>query len=269
MPRSNEAREANHLTTLAERVRATPKNAAGENDNSSGEGKEGFLGNGMEAMLGKMLKDPAMREILRGQQKATINMMYSGLFKELNLSSEEKERLTGILVDSQMKNVENAQGIFGEKKEGAVEDASNLFVETKKQTDAELTALLGDERFAQYEDYQKNIGERMQLDQLKSKMAAENLPLQDEQMAQLLQVMKEEKAAVPPVIPTDNTQVPKKELFTARESRQADGVDGGIQPPRARPRRTNPFAGAIEASNLEQNVSRKAAPEISLSELGT
>jgi hypothetical protein len=114
-----------------------------------------------------------------------------------------------------MKNVENAQGIFGEKKEGAAEDASKLFVEAKKQTDAELAALLGDERFAQYEDYQKNIGERMQLDQLKTKMAAENLPLQDDQMAQLLQVMKEEKTAVPPVIPTDNTQVPKKELFTA------------------------------------------------------
>jgi len=46
-------------------------------------------------------------------------------------------------------------------------------------------------------------------------MAAENLPLQDDQMAQLLQVMKEEKAAVPPVIPTDHMQVPKKELFTA------------------------------------------------------
>ena len=215
MPRPNEAREANQLTTLAERVRAARKNAAGDNDNSSGEGKEGFLGNGMEAMLGKMLKDPAMREMLRGQQKATINMMYSGLFKELNLSSEEKEKVTGILVDSQMKNVENAQGIFGEKKEGAAEDTSKLFVEAKKQTDAELTALLGDERFAQYEDYQKNIGERMQLDQLKTKMAAEHLPLQDDQMAQLLQVMKEEKAAVPPVMPTDNTQVPKKELFTA------------------------------------------------------
>jgi len=165
MPRMNEAREANPLTTLAERVRAARKNPAGENDNSSGEGKAGFLGNGMEGMLGKMMKDPAMREMLRGQQKATINTMYSGLFKELNLSSEEKEKLTGMLVDSQMKNVENAQGMFGEK-EGAAEDASKLFVEAKKQTDAELAALLGDERFAQYEDYQKNIGERTQLDQL-------------------------------------------------------------------------------------------------------
>jgi len=141
--------------------------------------------------------------------------MYSGLFKELNLSSEEKEKVTGILVDAQMKNVENAQGIFGEKKDGASEDTAKLYVEAKKQTDAQLTALLGEERFAQYEDYQKNIGERMQIDQLKTKMAAENLPLQDEQMARLLQVMKEEKAAVPPVIPTDNTQVPNKELFTA------------------------------------------------------
>ena len=145
-------------------------------------------------MLGKMMKDPAMREMLRGQQKATVNMMYSGLFKELNLSSEEKEKLTGILVDAQMKNVENAQGIFGEKKEGA-QRTPRSFSLRQRSRPSDLTALLGEERFAQYEDYQKNMGERMQLDQLKTKMAAENLPLQDEQMAQLLQVMKEEKAA--------------------------------------------------------------------------
>jgi hypothetical protein len=75
---TNQARQANGFTTLAERVRAARKNADGENNASPSEGKEGFLGNGMEAMLGKMMKDPAMREMLRGQQKATINMMYSG-----------------------------------------------------------------------------------------------------------------------------------------------------------------------------------------------
>ena len=215
MLRTNEARQASNLTTMAERVRAAQKSAGGENGSSSGEGKGGIFGKGMGEMLGKMMKDPAMREMVREQQKAAINMMYSGLFKELNLSPEEKEKLKGILVDAQMKNVENAQGIFGEKKEGAAEDTQKQFADAKLQTETELRTLLGDERFAQYEDYQKNIGERMQLDQLKTKMAAENLPLEDQQMAALLQVMKEEKAAVPPVIPTDNTQIPRRELFTA------------------------------------------------------
>ena len=208
--RSNETRQASNLNTLAERLRS---NQSGDT-NAADEGSEGIFGKGMGEMLGKMMKDPAMREMVREQQKATINMMYSGLFKELKLSPEEKEKFKTLLSDAQMKNIENAQGIFGDKKEGAMEDTQKLVNETKKQTDAEIKALLGDERFAQYDDYQKNIGERMQLDQLKSKLEAENLPLQEPQMAQLLQIMKEEKSAVPPVIPTDNTQFPKKELFT-------------------------------------------------------
>ena len=55
----------------------------------------------------------------------------------------------------------------------------------------------------------------MQLDQFKTRLEAENLPLQDQQMAQMIQIMKDEKTALPPIIPTDNTEFPKKELMTA------------------------------------------------------
>jgi hypothetical protein len=37
-------------------------------------------------------------------------------------------------------------------------------------------------------------------------MAAVNMPLEDRQMAELFQVMKEEKAASPPILPMDSTQ---------------------------------------------------------------
>lgn len=213
--RTNEEWQASKLAAMAERVQAMQKVAGGAPAGSSVEGKEGIFGKGMGEMLGKMMKDPAMREMVRGQQKAAINMMYSGLLKELNLSPEEREKLTGILTEAQMKNVEAAQGLFGQQQEGAGEDIQKQFLDSRKQTDAELKALLGDDRFAQYEDYQKNLGERMQLNQLSTHLEAQNLPLQAQQTAQLLEAMKEEKAAVPPVIPSDATQVPKKELFTA------------------------------------------------------
>jgi hypothetical protein len=206
--RTNEAQKASDLAALAQRMQSLQK-GGGE-----GEGKDGLLSKGMGEMLGKMMKDPAMREMMREQQKAMINMMYSGLFKDLKLSPEEKDKLKELLTDAQMKNVEAAQGLFGGK-EGATEDTTKQVADSKKQTDAEIKALLGDERFAQYEDYQKNVGERMQLDQFKNQLAAENLPLRDDQTAQLMQIMKEEKAAFPPAIPTDQTQMPKKDTFTA------------------------------------------------------
>ena len=209
--RSNEVRQSSNVALWSEQMRAA-RQTAGTN---AGAGNEGLFGKDMGQMLGKMMKDPAMREMMREQQKAAINMMYAGLFKDLNLSPEEKDKFKALLTDAQMRNIENAQGLFGDKKEGSLEDAQKLAADAKHQTDTELKALLGDQRFALYEDYQKNLGERMQLDQFKTRLAAEKLPLQDQQTAQLLQIMKEEKAAVPPVIPTDNTQLPNKELMTA------------------------------------------------------
>jgi len=209
--RSNEVRHSSNINLWSDQMRAAGQTAG----TNGGAGSDGVFGKGMGEMLGKMMKDPAMREMMREQQKVAINMMYAGLFKDLNLSPEEKDKFKALLTDAQMRNIENAQGLFGDKKEGALEDTQKLAADAKNQTDADLKALLGDERFALYEDYQKNLGERMQLDQFKSRLAAENLPLQDEQTAHLLQIMKEEKAAVPPVIPTDNTQFPTKELMTA------------------------------------------------------
>ena len=207
--RSNEVQQTSNLTAWAQQMRAARQNGTNA---ESGEG--GLFGREMGDMLGKMMKDPAMREMMREQQKAAVNLMYGGLFKEMKLSPEEKERLKEILTDSQMKSVENAGGLFGDGKESALADVQKLTAEAKKQTESEIRAVLGDERFAQYEDYQKNIGDRMQLDQFKTRLASENLALQDPQAAQLLQIMKEQKAAVPPIIPQDNTEFPRKELLT-------------------------------------------------------
>jgi hypothetical protein len=207
--RTNESALRNNATALAERIKAT-----GEGKSDEG----GVLGKGMGDMLGKMMKDPAMREMMREQQKAMINMMYAGLFKDLNLSPEEKDKLKELLTESQMRNMEVAQGMFGGEQDEATAAATKKSVEdAKKQTEADVKALLGDERFAQYQDYQKNMGERMQLDQFKNQLAADNVPLRDEQSAQLMQIMKEEKAARPPVIPTDQTQMPDKDTFTAEK----------------------------------------------------
>jgi hypothetical protein len=205
--RTNEAQKASDLAALSQRMQSLQTN-------TNGEEKSGLFGKGMGEMLGKMMKDPAMREMMRGQQKAMINMMYSGLFKDLNLSPEETDKLKELLTDAQMSNVEAAQGLFGGK-EGATEDSTKLVADAKKQTDAEIKAMLGDEKFTQYEEYKKNMGERMQLDQLRNQLAGENLPLRDDQSAQLMQIMKEEKANRPAPISADQSQTPTKETFTA------------------------------------------------------
>lgn len=207
--RTNEAVQRSNLTALAQRLQTAPAGGGGEGD---------ALGQGMGEMIGKMMKDPAMREMMREQQKAVINMMYGGLYKELNLSPEEKDRLKELLTDAQLGNMDAAQGLLGGTADAATKAAATKAIEdAKKQTDAGIKALLGEGRFAQYEEYQKSVGERMQIDQFKSQIAADGPPLRDDQSAQLLQIMKEEKLALPPVIPTDQNQIPDQDSFTAEK----------------------------------------------------
>src|SRR5829696_3006878 len=89
--RASESTQSSNLTKMAERIRAS----SSKNGGGAGEG-EGAFGKGMGDMIGKMMKDPAMREMMREQQKAMINMMYSGLFKELNLSPEDKDQFKAL-----------------------------------------------------------------------------------------------------------------------------------------------------------------------------
>lgn len=208
--RTNETALRSNATALAERIKA----AGGAGAEGEGEGKGAVWGE----MIGKMMKDPAMREMIREQQKAMVNMMYGGLYKEMNLSPEEKDKLKELLTESQMGKVAAAQGLFGGAQDEATTAAAKKAVEeAKKQTDADIKALLGDARFAQYEDYQKNVGDRMQLDQFKNQLAADNAPLRDEQGAQLLQIMKEEKAALPPAISSEQSEMPDKDTFTPKK----------------------------------------------------
>jgi hypothetical protein len=209
--RDKDAKQSSNLTALAQSLQKA--GVAGTN----GESKGGLFGKDMGNMLQTMMKDPAMRDMIKSQQKVMISQMYGGLFKDLNLTPDAKEKLSAILADSQMRNVEAAQGMFG-KDAGAdaAKDLQKLTEDAKQQTDSDVRALLGDDGFAKYQDYQKTMGERMQLDQLKTNFEAANIPLQGTQSAQLLQIMQEEKASFPPVIPTDNSQVTKnlQELMT-------------------------------------------------------
>lgn len=206
--RTNESALRSNANALAERIKT-----AGAAD-AEGDGKGAVWGD----MIGKMMKDPAMREMMREQQKAMVNMMYGGLFKELNLSPEEKDKFKELLTESQMGKVAAAQGVLGGTQDEATTAAAKKAVaDAKKQADADIKALLGEQRYAQYEDYQKNVGERMQLDQLKNQLAGENVPLRDEQNAQLLKIMKEEKLALPPAISTEQSEMPDKDTFTAKK----------------------------------------------------
>jgi hypothetical protein len=179
----------------AQRATNGPPGSASAATAQGGSEDAGLLGKDMGKMLSKMMSDPAMKEMMRPQQKAMISTMYGSLFKELNLTAEERLKLSELLLDQQMKTTEASMGLFDE---GGLAAVSQSVSAQQKESEEQIKGFLGEERFAQYQEYQKTIGERMQLDQLRQQMDGSGTPVQDEQLKQLLALMKEERERTPP-----------------------------------------------------------------------
>ncbi len=195
--RNSEARQASNVAALVKQIKTS-------GTNSPDDGTSGALGGGqgMGEMFEKMMSDPAMKEMIRSQQKTMMKSMYGSLFKELNLPAEQQKKLTELLLDAQMSSVENMGDLF--KSEGdARTNAINAVAEKQKATQEQIKALLGDEKYAQYEDYQKTLGDRMVLNQFQQQSAGTETELRDDQMQRLVALIKEERARTPPIFDED------------------------------------------------------------------
>ena len=188
--RAAEAQRASNATARTAAAGATP---------AESEAESGF-GKNMGKALSKMMSDPAMKEMMRSQQKTMIDTMYGTLFKEMNLTPEERQKFSELLLDQQAKTMEAGMGIF---EEGGLTNVTQSVQARQKESEEQLKALLGEERFTQYQEYQKTVGDRMQLDQLRRQMDTAGAPVQDEQLQQLLALTKEERERVPAPFPQD------------------------------------------------------------------
>jgi hypothetical protein len=154
---------------------------------------------GMAALMRKMMADPAMKEMMRSQQRTVMAKMYAPLFKELNLPPEQRDKFMGLLLDNAMGSVVQAGDLLqGQSAERT--DALNAIQERQKEMNQGMKGLLGAENFARYEQYQKTLAERSQLNSFREELAEGPSPLQDSQAAQLMSILAEEKARVPSVL---------------------------------------------------------------------
>ena len=197
--RSAEAKQASNVTALTRQLKAGTTNAAGSAEGEAGAGMV------MGVDFTRMMKDPAMKEMIRNQSKTMMKTMYGPLFKELNLPADQQKKLTDLLIDAQMSGVENAGDMFGGEA-GAKTNAFNAVAEAQKKMGEDIKSLLGEEKYAQYEEYQKSLSDRMVLNQFQQQTAGTDTALRDEQLKQLVQVMKEEREKAPPVISEDSSK---------------------------------------------------------------
>jgi hypothetical protein len=149
----------------------------------------------MGGFVAEMMEDPEMRKFIRDQQRQMMDPLYQPLFKQLGLTAEEAGVFKDYLVDTQMKGAEKATALFGGS---ATDRAKAVAAMTAEQEESKqvIREFLGEEGYAQYEDYQQTLAERAQLNQFRVQNAGSEHPLTDEQMEWLLVLMKEEKQSL-------------------------------------------------------------------------
>jgi len=148
--------------------------------------------------LTKRLLDPEARKNLREQKEAFLDTAYAPLFKTMNLSPEETGKLKNMLLDQEIKSAEQMLALA--KPGQDLEAQTNVLkeiVQDQSVFDLKLKAVLGDARYAEYQDYNQTIGQRVALDQFSQQLAGAQTSLSDEQGRQLLQIMADEQRGMP------------------------------------------------------------------------
>jgi len=145
-----------------------------------------------------MFKDPAMKEMIKSQQKAVMGPMiakqYAALFQQLGLTPEQSATLKDLLQQKMLAGADAGISMM----DGSLDAAqrAELAKDVKKQTDetdAQIKEFLGDENYKAFQDYEKTTADRMVVGQFSDQLADGAMALSPDQQQQLIQVMSEER----------------------------------------------------------------------------
>jgi len=146
--------------------------------------------------LAEMFTNPEMRKSVKAQQLMGVRTMYGDLFKKLGLSPEDNEQLADIIAERQMDISTAAMGAMASG-DRPTEKGTARIGETQKRYDEQLKAILGEEKYATLQNYEKTIGERFMLQQYEGAFSAVGTPLASSDREALLSIMEEERLRTP------------------------------------------------------------------------
>lgn len=140
----------------------------------------------------KLMEDPEYREAMRAQQRIMLLERYPDLAAVLHLQPDQKERLLDLLADQQMRGMSNGPPFRADGTpfdENQMREFQERIQAQQRDSQAELTALLGSGGMQQWSEYQNSLGARMQVRQLRSTLEAVGEPLREDQAQSLITAM--------------------------------------------------------------------------------
>jgi len=167
--------------------------------------------NGFSGMLKKMMADPEMKKAMAQQQMSFMRQYYNDFIKQAGLTPQEADKLFEILSKKQEAAMEAGSKVIQDGVKGAT---------PPKDYQDELKALLGDQRAAQFTNYEKTLPDRITLGQINQQLSSSGTQLNDAQTNSLLQIYSEERANSPapsfkpdPANPTNFSDAEMEQYF--------------------------------------------------------
>jgi hypothetical protein len=167
--------------------------------------------------FGPRMESPAARNFMRTRLKSSLKRTYEDVGPALGLSQEKANQLLDLLADQQSRN-------FGRPpptEDGQpVQDLQKYYRDQQVKNNAEITALIGQDKVDEWADYQKSLPDRAQLDQVREQLDTAGVPMTDSQRTELLTALSEERERLPR--PTYTAGVPPEEMASQYKQWQSD-----------------------------------------------
>jgi hypothetical protein len=139
----------------------------------------------------RLLQNPAYLEARRTQRKLQMTSQYVDLASALQVPQETANRLIDLLVDREQRLLAEdrmSSADLAERESGRAE-----VEETRRQHDAELSALLGETGRTKWQAYQESLPTRYQMHDLREALSSTADPLRDDQLEPLISAVHAER----------------------------------------------------------------------------
>ncbi len=142
----------------------------------------------------KLLQDPAYREARRRFRQLELMSGHLDLAKALGIPPEKAEQLIALLLERELHYLSENNLNPRDEEERRARQLKNE--QAQRDQDAELVALLGVTKFAEWKDYHASLQVRHEVHQLGASLFANGVPLREDQIEPLISAIQAERARV-------------------------------------------------------------------------
>ncbi len=183
--------DGNDVETALAAATGEPAPERGERGGRGSRGGRGGENSAAQVALRELMAKPEVVAVLDQQRKLAVERQYAALFKNLNLSSEQADKLKTILADRQttMQDVRNVAREQGIDPRADPEGFRKLMESTRNDINASIKGVIGDAGLAQLQNYEQTMPQRSLVNDLQQRLSYSSAPLSQAQSEQLVQIL--------------------------------------------------------------------------------